>query len=94
MLKLAYDGKLWGIDTTCTPPLYRVIGNGVQILFEAEWKGGSYFKIKSVTRNNRTYQGSRYHLRWIQLVREATFQIYKTYGLWDYKNSTRQFWRE
>lgn len=66
--------------------LYNIIGNGVRIHFECEWKNGSYFKIKSITKNGKTYQAQRYYYNYIPLVREATFEIYKTTGLYDYTN--------
>lgn len=65
---------------------YVIAGNGVRILFDCEWKNGSYFKIKSVTKNGKTYQAQRYHYPYIQVVREATFEIYKNCGLYDYTN--------
>lgn len=73
--------------TNVVANLYNIIGNGVRIHFECEWKNGSYFKIKSVTKNGRTYQAQRYFYNYIPLVREATFIIAEKDGLWDYKNN-------
>lgn len=67
---------------------YRAVSEDVEIWFECEWRGGSYFKIKSVSYCGRTYQAQRYHYSYIPIVREATFEIAKTDGLWDYKNNS------
>lgn len=85
-MKLNYDSQEYTIENVVAN-LYNIIGNGVRIHFECEWKGGSYFKIKSVTKNGKCYQAQRYHYKYIPLVREATFVIAKEDGLWDYKNN-------
>lgn len=92
-MKLNYDSSEYTIENVVAN-LYNIIGNGVRIHFECEWKNedycewknGSYFKIKSITKNGRCYQAQRYHYKYIPLVKEATFEIYKTTGLYDYTN--------
>ena len=83
-----YDNREWCIDCDNTPPLYRILGEyegmKVEIWFHAEWRSGIYFKIKSVTYKGRTYQSPRYHYKYIPLVREAVFEIFKKDGLYDY----------
>lgn len=73
---------------------YVIVGNGVRILFDCEWKNGSYFKIKSVTKNGKTYQAQRFHYPYIQVVREATFVIFKECGLYDYNKHEFHIWNE
>lgn len=88
------DNEKWKIDMTCPPPLYRVYGNGIEVFFHAEWRHGSYFKIKSVSYNGRTYQAQRYHYKYIRLVREAVFNIFRQYGLYDYGDNKFHTWSE
>ena len=85
-MKLNYDSSEYTIYNVVANQ-YRIVGNGVEIFFECEWKNGSYFKIKSITKNGRTYQAQRYYYKYIPLVREATFVIAREDGLWDYKNN-------
>ena len=89
------DGyQVWSVDMSCPPPLYRVYGNGIEIFFHAEWRHGSYFKIKSVSYNGKTYQAQRYHYKFIPLIREAVYNIFKEYGLYDYGDNKFHTWAE
>lgn len=85
---ITYEENEWLVDTCCTPPLYRIVGKdcgmNVEIWFHAEWRHGTYFRIKSVTYKGRTYQSPRYHYKYVPLVREAVFEIFKKDGLYDY----------
>lgn len=85
MLPIIYNEKVYKIYNE-TANLYRLINNEIQIFFEAEWKNGSYFKIRSVRYNGKTYEASRYHYKFIPIVREATYEIFRNNGLYDYTN--------
>ena len=89
-MKLNYDSSEYTIENVVAN-LYNIIGNGIRIHFECEWKNGSYFKIKSITKNGRTYKSPRYWYNDIPVVREATFVIAKEDGLWDYKENKVHF---
>jgi len=85
-MTITYDGVEYNIYNEVANQ-YRAVSKDVEIWFECEWRGGSYFKIKSVSYGGRTYKAQRYHYFWLQIVREATFMIAKTDGLWDYKEN-------
>ena len=54
--------------------------------FEAEYKNGTYFNIKSYYDGKRVYTAQRYHYKFIPLVQEMTFKLLQAGKLWDYKN--------
>lgn len=84
-----YDGKTYNVEQV-TGDIFRCYGNGVEIKFTAEFKNGMYFKISSVSKKNgKTYVAQRFHYPYIQLIREATFVIWKAGMLYDYQ--TQQF---
>lgn len=90
-MKLNYDSSEYTIENVVAN-LYNLVGNGVRIFFECEWRNGSYFHIKSITKNGKTYQAQRYHYPYIPAVREATFMIFKYCGLYDYRNNEFVEW--
>lgn len=82
---LNYDGNEYKIFEAHPAALFRAIGNGIEIFFQAEGRnGGTYFHIKSVTKNGRTYTAQRYHYPYIAIVREASFILRQNNELWDY----------
>ena len=84
-IEFGYEDNLYRIDCSNPSPNFRLYGHGIEIFFTAEWKhGGSYFQIKSVTKNGKTYSAQRYHYKYIPLIREATYKIYNEIGLYDY----------
>lgn len=93
MVKFNYNGSDYTIEDV-VGGMYILKGKGFHVLFECEWKNGSYFKIKSVTKNGKTYQAQRYHYQYVPAVREATFIIFKKVGLYDYKNHKFIDWKE
>lgn len=60
--------------------------NGKTLLFEAEYKNGTYFKIKGYYDGKRSYFAERYFYKLIPLVQKMTFELLKKDQLWDYKN--------
>lgn len=86
MIQFEYENEVYKIYNE-VGNLYRLINGKIQIFFECEWKGGEYFKIKSLTYGGRTYRSSRYHYHYLPLIREATFKIWQEDGLFDYKNN-------
>ena len=70
-IEFGYEDNLYRIDCSNPYPNFRLYG-------------GSYFQIKSVTRNGKTYSAQRYHYKYIPLIREATYKIYNEIGLYDY----------
>lgn len=85
-MKLNYNSSEYTVESVVAN-LYNITGNGVRIHFECEWKNGSYFKIKSVTKNGKCYQASRFLIKYIPLVREATFKVWQENGLYDYSSN-------
>lgn len=61
--------------------------NGHTIWFTAEYKNGTYFKIKSFFDGKRCYTSQRYFYKLIPLIQEITFQLLQHGFLWDYKNN-------
>lgn len=57
------------------------------IIFQAEYKNGTYFKITSYCDGNRCYTAQRYFYKLIPLVQQFTFELLKNGSLWDYKNN-------
>ena len=90
---MQYDGVSYNIYNEVANQ-YRLVGNGLQIWFECEWRGGSYFNIRSVTYGGRTYWAYRYQTKYIPIVREATFIIAQNHGLWDYEKNRRHYLKE
>ena len=60
--------------------------NGKTLVFYAEYKNGTYFKINSYFDGKRVYQATKYHYKLIPLVQKMTFELLKNGHLWDYKN--------
>lgn len=75
---------IWNVDLSCPPPLYRATHNGKEIFFHAEYRFGMYFRIKSISYGGKTYTADRYQYKFIPLVRELVFEIWKSEGLYDY----------
>lgn len=63
--------------------------NNIFIIFTAEYKNGLYFNIQYVTKNNRCYFSTRYHKKYIMLVREVSYLLLCKGELWDYVNNTK-----
>ena len=59
---------------------------GKTLWFDAEYRNGTYFKIKSYFDGKRVYQAQKYHYKLIPLVQEMTFKLLVNGYLWDYKN--------
>lgn len=59
---------------------------GKTLVFNAEYRNGTYFKIKSYFDGKRAYKAERYFYKLIPLVQEMTFELLKNNKLWDYKN--------
>ena len=68
------------------PHDFYCANNGKTIWFTAEYKNGTYFKIKSYSDGKRTYIAERYFYKIIPLVQEMTFELLTNGYLWDYKN--------
>lgn len=66
------------------PHGFYCANNGKTIWFTAEYRNGTYFKIKSYSDGKRTYTSERYFYKIIPLVREMTFELLKNNMLWDY----------
>jgi hypothetical protein len=60
--------------------------NGKTLVFEAEYRNGTYFKIKSYYDGKRSYFAERYFYKLIPLVQNITFELLKNGCLWDNKN--------
>ena len=86
IMKLNYEGSEYTINNVVANQ-YRIVGNGIELYFECEWKCGSYFRIKSVIKNGRCYQARKYLIKYIPLVREATFKVWQENGLYDYSRN-------
>lgn len=79
-------GKFYEVEQV-TGDIYRAYRPGANegVTFTAEYRNkGSYFKFRSAWKNNRTYSAWRYSYKYIPLMREATFEIAKHDGLYDY----------
>lgn len=68
------------------PHGFYCANNGKTIWFTAEYRNGTYFKIKSYSDGKRHYISERYFYKLIPLVQEMTFNLLKNGYLWDYKN--------
>ena len=98
---IEYDGIEYVIQQV-TGDVYRVSthdGNSGVVMTVEHKGGGSYFKYRSSWKNNRTYSATRYSYKWIPVMREATFHIAKTEGLYDYSDGkfyrlNNQVWEE
>lgn len=64
--------------------LYRAFLSDCVVFFSAEYKNGTYSKIKSVTKGGKTYSAQRYHYQYIPVVRDIAFALLKADKLWDY----------
>lgn len=60
--------------------------NGQTLWFTAEYRKGTYFKIKSYFDGKRCYTSERYFYKLIPLIQTITFELLKNDLLWDYKN--------
>lgn len=60
--------------------------NGKTLVFEAEYRSGTCFRIKSYFDGSRAYTAQRYFYKLIPLVQKMTFELLKNNKLWDYKN--------
>lgn len=65
---------------------FYACNNGKTIVFTAEYRNGTYFKIKSYFNGKRAYTAQRYHYKLIPLVQEMTFALLQAGYLWDIKN--------
>lgn len=70
-------------------PLFVANNGEVTILFEAEYKNGLYYKIRSVTtiKNDRTYTALRYFHKYYHSIMNISFELLKNNYLWDYQNN-------
>lgn len=68
------------------PHGFYCANNGKTLWFIAEYRNGTYFKIKSYFDGKRVYQAEKYHYKLIPLVQAITFELLKNNALWDYKN--------
>ena len=59
---------------------------GKTLVFQAEYRNGTYFKIDSYFDGKRAYKAQRYFYKLIPLVQNITFELLKNGYLWDYKN--------
>ena len=67
---------------------FILIFNDTWIYFTPETKkGGLYFKINFIIRNNKTYKAQKFLYKYITLVREASYLLLKNNFLWDYIES-------
>lgn len=82
---LNYNGTEYNVEQI-TGDYFRLYNKDITIKFSAEWKNGSYFKIHTVSYGDKCYSSWRYHYKWLPLVREATYLIYKNNMLYDYTN--------
>ena len=80
---LIYNG--WNVYDN--PHGFYCVNNGKTLYFNAEYKGGTYFKINSYSDGKRTYTAQRYLIKMIPTVQEMTFQLLQHGYLWDYKNN-------
>ena len=69
------------------PHGFYCVNNGRTIWFTAEYRNGTYFKIKSYSDGKRNYTAERYFYKFIPLVQEMTFELLIHGYLWDYKNN-------
>lgn len=84
MLKLTINNWIIGENGH---GLFIARNNDQVIIFQAEYKNGTYFKITSYCDNNRCYTAERYFYKLIPLVQQFTFELLKNGSLWDYKNN-------
>lgn len=75
-----------GWNVYAEPHGFYCANAGKTLWFEAEYRGGMYFNIKSYYDGKRAYTAQRYHYKFIPLVREITFKLLQMGKLWDYKN--------
>lgn len=68
------------------PHGFYCCNNGKTLWFTAEYRNGTYFKIKSYSDGKRVYTAERYFYKLIPLVQEITFKLLQYDKLWDYKN--------
>lgn len=80
--------KEWDIEEV-NSPLFRAVNDELIILFEAEYKKGLYYKIRSVTtiKNDRTYTAWRYFHKYYHSIMNISFELLKNNYLWDYQNN-------
>lgn len=88
-MKLEWNGKKYTVEQV-TGDVYRVYqpGEYTGVVFTVEHRNsGSYFKYRSSWKNGRTYSAWRYSYKWIPVMREATYLIARTEGLYDYQEN-------
>ena len=89
MYSLNYDSEDYIVEQI-TGNLYRIRkfcrhDEEFTITFEVECRNyGQYFKIHHLYKNGRTYDSSRFHYKYIPLIREATTLIWLEEGLFSY----------
>lgn len=85
MKELKYNN--WTIYSD-TAPLYYACNGTHTISFLAEYRGGTYSKIRSYydMMKNRCYQSPRYTNKVVPLAQDMTFELLKNGMLWDYNN--------
>ena len=84
-MKLEYDGETYTVEQV-TGDIYRAYTPTKGVCFTVEGRiGGVYFKFRSAHIGNRTYSATRYSYRWIPIMREASYLIAKTDGVYDYQ---------
>lgn len=90
-MQIEYNNKVWNVEQV-TGDVYRAYEpkeslEDSGVVFTVEYRGGgSYFKFRSAWKGSRAYSAWRYATKWIPIMREATFEIAKTDGLYDYEN--------
>lgn len=85
-MKIEYEGVEYKVEQV-TGNIYRAYNKDCGVVFDAELRhGGSYFMFRSAWVGDRTYSAWKYSTKWIPIMREATYMIAKTDGLYDYQN--------
>lgn len=91
-MKLEHNGETYTVEQV-TGDVYRIYNKDTAIVITVEWRNGSYFKFRSASYNGRSYSAQRYSYKWISLMREATFLIAQTDGLYDYEHDGWHYFR-
>lgn len=85
-VKLAHHVIIDGWKVFNDPHGFRACKDGKVIWFTAEYKNGTYFKIKYYNDGTRNYYAERYFYKLIGTVQMLAFELLKQGMLWDYKN--------